>query len=170
MATKSKAAEQAAQQAKQSDKPEDAPAAPEKQAAAVEPIAAHDVTAAAPLAAPERAAQLEPADGHADSSTDNVAAQAALRSPAGANFVRLVDPDGKALDVAKDVFEYPASGEDPKTTATVKTHVVEVYTSENARTASQQLLLTKGQEVPLGQVSQIIAKYEELAGAAGDGS
>jgi hypothetical protein len=107
-------------------------------------------TDAAPLDAPEpRPRKL----GHPDSSTNFVAANAALRSPPGSNHVRLLDASGADVD-PESVFEFPPS-ESPSMMATVNRQVFQEFTYPEASTPTTQLLYPAGARVPVEQALKL---------------
>src|SRR4051794_6087140 len=73
------------------------------------------VTDAAPIEPPEAKKARSPHLGRPDSSTNPIAANAALRSPTGSNHRRLVTEDGTAIELT-DLFEFPA-GDEPRMVA-----------------------------------------------------
>ncbi|MEW9530770.1 hypothetical protein [Microbispora sp. NPDC049125] len=141
--------------------PEAAPATPAAEQAAPQAPEAALATAAAPIETPERYAQRQPADGHPESTTNNVAANAALRSITGFNHRRLLSDDAEPRELSVDeIFEFPA-GDDPKTTATVKQKVIEEYATENSSRLATHILFAAGQEVPVWQAKQLQDHYRE---------
>jgi hypothetical protein len=106
-------------------------------------------TQAAPLDAPEKKVVL----GNPESSTNYVAANAALRSPPGANHIRLLTEDGRELG-PEDVFEFPPP-ESPSMLATVKQRVIQEFTYPGALTPTRHLMYPAGAQVPVGQALQL---------------
>ncbi|GIH95427.1 hypothetical protein ACFFMN_22955 [Planobispora siamensis] len=118
-------------------------------------------TDAAPLEPPaERKRQQEPADGVPESTTNHVAANAALRSVPGSSHQGLVDEDGNPL-TADEVFDFPAAG-NPSTFATVKTRVYERFKYPNASQVTTQLLYPAGAQVPVWIARQVTDKYRDI--------
>lgn len=114
---------------------------------------------AAPLEPPERAAQREPASGHPHSTTNHVAANAALRSVPGSTHEGLVDDDGNPVNI-DDVFEFPGEG-NPSTIARVTKRVYERFRYPNTDTMATHLLYREGADVPLWQAHQLVARYKQ---------
>lgn len=114
------------------------------------PEPAASATEAAPLEAPPA-----PERGNADSSTNFVAASAALRSPPGATHLRLVGDDGKPIS-ADGVFTFPETGR-PGTVAVVRQRTYEAFTPPNATTEVRQLLYPAGARVPVAQALNVVA-------------
>ncbi|MFF4777539.1 hypothetical protein ACFY05_32250 [Microtetraspora fusca] len=123
-------------------------------------LVAAQQTAAAPLESPEALAQRSPELGIPDSTTNHIAANAALRSVSGSSHEGLVDADGRPLDI-DDVFEWPAAG-DPRTVARVTTQVYERFKYPNASQIAMHLLFPAGAEVPLWQAHQLVDKYKAV--------
>lgn len=109
-----------------------------------------DAPTAAPLA-PDQGTQLSPRLGNPGSSTNPVAAAAALRSQPGTGHVQFVSEDGTALS-PDDIFV-----DEGGPTVTAKTRVHEVYRYRNATSHGVQLLYTPGQLVPRREADQVLA-------------
>lgn len=114
---------------------------------------------AGPLAAPlepavtDLAIQRTPLLGHPDSSTNNVAAAAAVLTQPGATHHSFSDGQGNTLP-AEDLFldEGPE-----RTVVTAKHRIHEVYTFPNATATGEQLLYPVGVEVPRAEADRVIA-------------
>jgi hypothetical protein len=108
-------------------------------------------TDAAPLSAPKESPRRL---GNPDSSTNFVAANAALRSVPGANHKRLHDIDGNDVD-PETVFEFPPA-ESPSILATVRQAVYEEYLPYGATTTrTSHLLYPAGAQVPVDQAVKV---------------
>lgn len=107
---------------------------------------ASEATQAAPLEAPPaRPSRL----GNPDSSTNFVAAAAALRSPSGSTHIRLHDEDDNDVD-PEGLFEFPPP-ESPSMLARVNERVFQQFTYPGATTPTSQLLYAQGAMVPVEQ-------------------
>lgn len=106
-------------------------------------------TQAAPLSAPDPARKL----GDPYSSTDFVAANAALRSEPGARHIRLFDDEGADID-PDDVFEFPPA-ESPSMLADVKRKTYQEFLYREARTPSTRLMYPAGARVPVWQALKV---------------
>jgi hypothetical protein len=109
-----------------------------------------EATQAAPLAAPEDKPRRL---GHPESSTNFVAANAALRSVPGANHRRLLDFDGNDLD-PEQMFVFPEA-ESPSMLATVRKAIYEEFTYPNASTPTTHLLYPAEAKVPVEQALKL---------------
>lgn len=106
---------------------------------------------AAPIEAPDAAAQTDPPEGHANSSTNPVAALVGLQTYTGENHVRYVDEDGKDLSV--DAIFEPA--QENQTSRIVKQGVYEVFNYPGSQEPMSRRLFHKGQRVSLTTAAQI---------------
>lgn len=97
--------------------------------------------------------QAEPRRGDSQTSTDATAANAAIQSFAGDEFVRLVDEKGNEVKPS-ECFEVPENGSNAVRIA--KCRVAEEYTVRRTTTTSQRLLFAKGAQVPVQVVEQLI--------------
>ncbi|MBO2461686.1 hypothetical protein [Actinomadura violacea] len=105
---------------------------------------------AAPLEAPESKPRRL---GHPESSTDFVAANAALMLPPGARHVRLHDLAGNDID-PETLYEFPAA-ESPSHMATVPRQVLREFTYPEASTPTSQLFYPAGAVVPVQQALKV---------------
>ena len=113
---------------------------------------------AAPIEAPEAKRARSPHLGRTDSSTNPIAANAALRSPTGSKHLRLLGEADKALTL-KDVFAFPVAGS-AETLATVKETVYEEFTYPNTTAPARHLLFLAGARVPIGEAYRLIDTYK----------
>lgn len=108
--------------------------------------------AAAPLSPPaDHAGQTEPKQGHPTSTTDQVYAEAAGRTIAGENHLRLVDDDGNVFGPG-DLFD---ESDTTKTFVVAKTRIVEEFTYPNTTRTASRLLFVPGTRVPRWQAERI---------------
>lgn len=145
------------------DEPEAAEAAGgpvEAEAGGVASMAAS--TTAAPIDVPaDMAAQVLPEHGHVDSSSNPVAANAALHNPVGSTFMRLFGEDGKDIDPA-DLFTAP---DGPATTVMVRERVYQEFRYPGATTPTSQLLYPAGAVVPIDQAERVKASVQAVTPA-----
>jgi len=109
---------------------------------------------AAPVEPPDVTHVTEPKLGYVETSTDPIAAAAAVQSHVGDVTVKLVGPDGSEVKPS-EFFEVP---DDPRarTLRIVKHRVSEVFTVRQVKTPSRRLLFTAGQEVPVQMANTLI--------------
>lgn len=100
----------------------------------------------------------EPADGHPESSTNSVAANAAQRSVPGSNHIRLLDEDGNDVDI-EDVFEGP---DGPSMFVTTRMRLYQEFTYPKASTKTTQLLYPRGARVTLAEAERFKASVKAL--------
>lgn len=105
---------------------------------------------AAPLEAPEPKPRRL---GHPDSSTDFVAANAALMLPPGARHIRLHDMAGNDID-PETLYEFPPA-ESPSHLATVPRQVLREFLHREASTPVSQLFYPAGAVVPVQQALKV---------------
>lgn len=117
---------------------------------------------AAPLDPPaDSHTQTQPALGYDTSTTDQAYAEAAGRTIAGENHLRLVDDDGNELS-ADDLFDES----DPNLTfVTTKQRINEVFTYPNTNRESGRLMYVAGARVPKFQAARIKAAVSAAAEA-----
>lgn len=139
------------------------PATPEPDPVAADPAPTSPTgTAAAPIAAPDEAtAQRSPHLGHDHLSTNPLAANAAIHSPAGASHNRLVDDDGNDVALA-DIFELPTL-ENPVMVATVRQRVYQEFLYPNTSTPATHLLYAAGTRVPVAEAMRVLDTYKYAA-------
>lgn len=115
-------------------------------------------TEAGPLVPTDVQKVHEPADGHPESSTNTVAAGAALRTVPGENHVRLHTEDGEDVDV-EDLFTEPLGA---SRMVEVKQRVFQTFTYHKARTPTTRLAYNKGARIPLAEAERFKASLKTL--------
>jgi hypothetical protein len=117
-------------------------------------------TEAGPLVPTDVQNVHKPADGHPDSSTNSVSANAAQRSVPGSNHVKILDEDGGAVDL-DDLFD-AKDPSDPSVFVTVKRRVYQVFTYPGARTPTTQLLYPAGARVTMVEAERVKASLRAM--------
>lgn len=128
----------------------DAKAAPAPENAAADAAEAVTQTEAAPLDAPEPPRQL----GDPHTSTDFIAANAAVPTVPGTRHLRLLSPDGAPL-ATEDLFEFPPA-DAPATLATVRRDVIQEFLYGGATTPCTRQLYKAGARVPVDQAVRLL--------------
>lgn len=160
---------------KSADPAPDGPPAEEPQVAGGAPVAPGDGdgvsaegapeapsgTDAAPLTPDEATVQRSPHLGVPESSTNPVAANAAVMSPPGSAHVRLVGEDGNRVGL-DEVFEFPGPG-NPRMVATVKQRVYQEFFYPNTSTPATHLLYPAGAEVPVPEAMRVVETFKHAA-------
>jgi hypothetical protein len=117
---------------------------------------------AAPLDPPaDQAGQVDPPLGYQTSTTDQAYAEAAGRTIAGENHLRLVGDDGNELS-ADDLFD---DSDVNKTYVTTKARVYEEFTYPNTERVASRLLYVPGAKVPRFQAERIKTAVSQAAEA-----
>lgn len=117
---------------------------------------------AAPLDPPaDQAGQLDPPLGYQTSTTDQAYAEAAGRTIAGENHLRLLDDGGNEL-AADDLFDESDAG---KTYVLTKTRISEEFTYPNTSRVVSRLMFVAGAKVPKFQAERIKAAVSQAAEA-----
>lgn len=113
---------------------------------------------AAPMEPDDVKRATQPKLGDPQTSTDPIAAAAAIRSQAGDDTVDLVDDaTGKSIKPSQ-FFEVP-DGPIARTYRRVNARVVEVYTVRHVKTPNRRLLFTDGQMVPVAMAETLISLH-----------
>lgn len=116
-------------------------------------------TDAGPLVPSDVQKTREPAQGHLDSSTDAVGANAAQRSVPGTSHVQVVDEDDNEIAI-DDLFttKDPA---DPSVYVQTKRRVYQVFNYPGTRTQTRQLLYPAGARVTVFEAERVKAALRE---------
>lgn len=117
-------------------------------------------TEAGPLVPSDVKNVHQPPDGHPDSSTNSVSANAAQRSVPGSNHVEILDEDGGAVAI-DDLFD-AKDPTDPSVFVTVKQRVYQVFTYPGARTPTTQLLYPAGARVTVAEAERVKATLRAM--------
>lgn len=110
-------------------------------------------TEAGPLVPSDVQKVEKPGQGHVDSSTDAVGANAAQRSVPGTSHVKVVDEDDNEIAV-DDLFtaKDPA---DPSVFVHTRRRVYQIFTYPGARTQTRQLLYPQGARVTVFEAERV---------------
>ena len=113
---------------------------------------------AAPMEPDDVKRATEPKLGDVQTSTDPIAAAAAIQSQAGDDTVDLLDAKTGQPVKPSEFFEVP-DGLAARTLMRVNRRVVEVYTIRHTKSPNQRLLFTEGQLVPVGIAQTLITLH-----------
>lgn len=133
-------------------------AAPELNTAGTRPPARTVTAGSAPIEAPDAALQTQPARGYDTSTTNTVAANAAVSTYPGEDHVRLVDEDGNEIDGA-DLFN---DSDGVQTFVTAKQRVFEVFRYPGAERTAQRLLYAAGARVDRLTAARLQEAYKTV--------
>lgn len=112
---------------------------------------------AAPMEPEDVKRATEPKHGDVQTSTDPIAAAAAIQSHAGDDTVELLGRGGKPVKPS-EFFDVPDDGR-ARSLRIVNQRVSEVYTVRHVKTPSRRLLFTEGQPVPVAVAETLIALH-----------
>lgn len=113
---------------------------------------------AAPMEPDDVKRATEPKLGDVQTSTDPIAAAAAIQSHAGDATVDLIDHKTGTSIVPSDFFE-TIDGPQGRSMMRCNARVVEVYTVRHTKSPGQRILFTEGQLVPVGIAQTLITLH-----------
>lgn len=116
-------------------------------------------TDAGPLVPTDIQKTREPRRGHLDSSTDDVAANAARRTIAGSSHVKIVDEQDNEVGV-DDIFS-TKDPSDPSVYVLTRQRVYQVFTYPGTKTPTRQLLYPEGARVTVFEAERVKAALRD---------